>query len=215
MRRFTKRKTLFGNFPDLRKTFESVEQIQQTRVSRTKFTLQFVGRRFEQFGNFFRILKLSGRENNEADIILSASSGASGHLLQFGSSQRTPAVISACVGVGNNHGSRRKINSGGNCCSRKNRVEQTFRHHLFDEQFPRRNMSRVMRRDSAAKQYFAMFMTFYFGVFNCVFFKNLLTNKLFCRVHSLRFIECNFGCRLVAFTARRHKNNRRQKIIIS
>jgi len=60
-----------------------------------------------------------------------------------------------------------------------------------------------------------MFMRFYFGKQAGEFFKDCLSFELFFGVGSLRFVGGDFGCRFVAFAARRHKNNRGQKIVVS
>jgi hypothetical protein len=87
------RETSFGNFAHTGEAFVSVQQIEQRRIGRAKLALQRIGRRSEQNCDALGVLMKSGRGNDEADIIAAASSGASRHLLQFGSGERAPASI--------------------------------------------------------------------------------------------------------------------------
>src|SRR5258708_5399912 len=108
---YTKRKALFGDLANLLKIAESIEQIQQTCVGCPKPALKGIGRRFEQLGDLFRILKLPRSEHDKADIVTPATAGASGHLLQFACGQCTPAVVAPRVGIGDYNRPGRKINT--------------------------------------------------------------------------------------------------------
>ena len=87
-----KGKALLGDLANLFKIAECVEQIQQARIGRAKAAFEGIGRCFQKLGDLFRVLKLPGSEHDKPDIIASATSRPSGHLLQFAGRQCTPAV---------------------------------------------------------------------------------------------------------------------------
>src|SRR5437660_275163 len=91
-----------------------------------------------------------GRGDDEADAVFAAAAGAPSHLLQLGSSERLPAIACATVRDRDDDRARRKIDPGGDSRSREDRIEQTRAHHLFNNQFPGWQVSRMMRGDSAA-----------------------------------------------------------------
>ena len=59
-------------------------------------------------------------------------------------------IAGASIGDSDNDCARREIDASGDGGSGEDRVEQTCAHHLFDYQFPRRQMTGMMRRDAAA-----------------------------------------------------------------
>src|SRR5690606_29583328 len=120
----------------LAETAESVEQIYKARVCRPKLALKRIRLRTQQLGDLFWILKLSGCEHAKADQVFSAAARTAGHLMQLVRRKRTPAVVASRIGVGDNDRPRRKIDARryGRCG--KDRVQQSGRHHLFDQEFP-------------------------------------------------------------------------------
>src|SRR6185369_2605620 len=68
-------------------------------------------------------------------------------------------ITGAAIGDRHDHRARRKIDAGGDRSSREDRVEQSRAHHFFDDQFPGRQMSRMMRSDAAAQNSVPMTMT--------------------------------------------------------
>ena len=74
----------------------------------------------------------TGRGDDKANVVSTATAGASGHLLQFGRTQRSPPAAGSCVGPRKHHGAGRKIDAGGDRCGGKDRVEQTGAHQFLD-----------------------------------------------------------------------------------
>ena len=78
------REAPLGDVAHLRERLVGVEQVEQRRVGRAELTFERVGFGFEERGELLRILMKSGRGDDEADAVASASSGAARHLLKLG-----------------------------------------------------------------------------------------------------------------------------------
>src|SRR5688572_5634650 len=93
----SKREASLSDLANLLERTECVKQIEQARIGRTKFTFQRIGRRFEQFRDHSRLLKLSGSEYDESDVVFATPTCTTSHLLQLVCGQRTPAFVPACI----------------------------------------------------------------------------------------------------------------------
>ena len=91
----------------------------------------------------------------------------------------------AGVGVRYDDRASRKVDPGGHGRGRKKGVEQTRGHHLFDEQFPGRNMSCVVRRNSRADDQLSVLVIGYFWILDEKLLKDLLSTLLPFRVGTL------------------------------
>src|SRR5215216_5778647 len=104
----------------------------------------------------------TGRSDDEPDVVATATTSASGHLLQLRSRQGAPTTSSSCIGAGQNYCARGKVHSGGNCRRSKDRVEQSGAHQFLDHEFPGRDVAGMMRRNTTANDRVPVAVTAHF-----------------------------------------------------
>ena len=160
---FAKCEALFSDVANLFKLAEGVEQVEQARVGRSKAADQADrAAPLEARRSFsgFETVRARERQNRHGRVRV-VRRGRSFAAVRWPSGP--PTVVAACVGIGDNDGSGRKINARRNGRSRKKSIEQAARHHLFDQQFPRRNMTGVMCSDARTDDRLCVFMVGYLG----------------------------------------------------
>src|SRR5690606_18644571 len=177
------------------------EQVEQTCICRAKTAFERVGRRIEHFGDLSRILKTSRSKYDKADLVSAAATGATGHSLTFAGAKRTPAIVSAPTGVHYDGGSRGKIDTRGDRRCGKDRIQQTGRHHLFDQKFPGRNVAGMVRADARVHQKFAVFMIYDLRIFLCKFVEDLAAEFKLFGICLLRSVGGGRDGGFVAFSA--------------
>jgi hypothetical protein len=154
----------------------------------------------------------SGRSDDETDVVSTTTTGAPGHLLQ------APKLITdanrwrACVSAGQHNSASGKVDAGGDCRGGEDRVEQSRAHQFFDHEFPRGNVSGVMRRNAAANDRVPMSMTTHFRM---LFDKRAheIAARFTTAVVRIASRECGFRRGLIAATTRRHEHDRGKQVV--
>src|SRR5256885_2091732 len=106
----------------------------------------------------------SGRSHDKADVISTTTTSAPSHLLKLRRGEWAPTASGSRISASQHDGARWKIHTGGDCRGGKDRVEQPGTHQLFDHEFPGWNVSRVMRRNSAANNRVPVTMPTHFRI---------------------------------------------------
>ena len=195
--------TLLGDVADRAEAAQGLEKVEQRRVRRLELALQRVGRRLQKLGDLPRILKLTRCENDEADVVLSASAGTSGHLLKLICRERPPALITASIGVADDDRSGREIDARGDGRGGKDGVQQSGRHHFLDKKLPCRNVPGVVRGNAVVDEYLDVLVLEHFGMhFRERIEEQLPLLELF-RVGTLRAVGGDLRGRFVALSPRR------------
>src|SRR5690606_27966731 len=129
-------------------------------------------------------------------------------LVEFVGRERPPAVVSACVGGGDDDSAGREIDTGGDGGCRKYRVEEARGHHLFDQQLPRRYVAGVVRSDAGVDQDLCVSVRADLGAGLGVLGEHLLAAGGLVGIGLLAFIGGDLGGRLVALAAGGQKDDR-------
>src|SRR6476646_3373291 len=142
--------------------------------------------------------------NDKANVVASAPARAACHLLQLRSTQLPPTTAGSRVGNHEDNCARGKIDSRSNGRSSENCIKQAGAHQLLNNHLPGRNVSGVMRSDSAADDCVPVTVTTYFRMLlNPTVHK--LAPRLTTFLVSVATHQRGFRCRLIATTASWHE----------
>src|SRR3954464_4560730 len=121
-------------------------------------------------------------------------------------------MAGATVGDGYHNCARREIDAGGNGRSGEDGIEQSRAHHFFNHQLPRRQMSGMMRSNTAADDRIPMPVAANLGMlFDEA--EHEVAPRLLAFVFRGPPMERVFGRSFVASPPRRQENDRGQQIV--